>query len=508
MCQAAATVQVAPNHRWKDGVVPDADPEPVPLDALAGHAASVRIAVVGGGVAGLVAALECAKVGMHVTVFEAADRLGGTARTVEIDGLPVDLGADSLTPALDGRLRDLGLGDALVAPVTETRWVAGIPGVDAAPLPDDAVLGIPENMFSDACRRILGTGGAWRAYIDRLRPPLTIGHEQDLAKLVRTRMGQKVLDRLVAPLTYGVFGTTPDRIDVDLAAPGLNAALTRIGSLSGAVAAVRGDVGSGIRGLAGGMSQLVAALVQRLGVLDVDIRLDAAVTAIERAGGSWVVATAADEHDATGDTEGPAIFDAVVVACDERAARRLLAPVAPDLDAATDATDDIETIALVVDAPALDDHPRGAEVVTAPGTHRARSALHLSAKWGWLAHRAGAGRHVVRLSFDGALTAGMSDADALVLAREEASALFGIALAPDAVRGSHRARFTPAPTRAVRGRIAAATRARNAIEAVPRLAAAGAWLAGSGLAQVIPDAVATADRLRRRALFGDDDASA
>ena len=48
---------------------------------------------------------------------------------------------------------------------------------DAAALPDDSVLGIPENMFSDASRRILGTGGAWRAYVDRLRPPLTIGHE-------------------------------------------------------------------------------------------------------------------------------------------------------------------------------------------------------------------------------------------------------------------------------------------------------------------------------------------
>jgi oxygen-dependent protoporphyrinogen oxidase len=55
----------------------------------------------------------------------------------------------------------------------------------------------------------------------------------------------------------------------------------------------------------------------------------------------------------------------------------------------------------------------------------------------------------------------------------------------------------------VTGRRRLATQARNAIEAVPRLAATGAWLSGSGLAQVADDAAATADRLRRRALFSD-----
>ncbi|QAY61699.1 FAD-binding protein [Microbacterium protaetiae] len=455
----------------------------------------MHIAVIGGGVAGLVAALECAKVGTRVTVFEASDQLGGAARTVELDGLPVDMGADSLTPALDDRLRDLGLGDALGVPETETRWVAGVPGVDAAPLPDDTVLGIPENMFSDASRRILGTGGAWRAYMDRLRPPLTIGHEQDLAKLVRTRMGQKVLDRLVAPLTAGVFGTTPDRIDVDLAAPGLNAALTRTGSLSGAVAAVRSDE-SGVRGLVGGMARLVDALAQRLALLEVEVRTQAAVTSIERSGDEWVVSVDAPEA-----TDAATTFDAVIVACDESAARRLLAPVVTDLDAAAQTAAEIETVALVVDAPALDNRPRGAEIVTVPGSHRARSALHLTAKWGWLAHRAGVGRHVIRVSFDATLTAELNDDELIALACDEASTLFGTTVDPGAVRASWRTRLSVTPPRAVRGQVDAAARVRRAVEAVPHLAATGAWLSGSGLAQVAPDAAAAADRLRRSMLF-------
>ncbi|UUT34513.1 FAD-dependent oxidoreductase [Microbacterium elymi] len=111
--------------------------EPIPLDQLADQAGAVRLAVVGGGIAGLVAALECAKVGLSVTVYEAADRLGGTVRTVDLDGIPADTGADSFSArggAVAALVADLGLSEAVIAPVTETRWVSGIEGgTDAAP---------------------------------------------------------------------------------------------------------------------------------------------------------------------------------------------------------------------------------------------------------------------------------------------------------------------------------------------------------------------------------------
>ena len=88
-------------------------------------------------------------------------------------------------------------------------------------------------------RRIIGWRGTWRAYLDRLRPPLTIGQERSLGRLVRTRMGEPVLDRMVAPLSLGAFSIHPDDVDVEIVAPGLNAALTRTGTLAGAVTQVR-----------------------------------------------------------------------------------------------------------------------------------------------------------------------------------------------------------------------------------------------------------------------------
>ena len=65
------------------------------LDSIAEHAHETRVVVVGGGVAGLVAALQCAKVGMQVTVLEASDRLGGVVRETEVAGLRLDAGAES-----------------------------------------------------------------------------------------------------------------------------------------------------------------------------------------------------------------------------------------------------------------------------------------------------------------------------------------------------------------------------------------------------------------------------
>ena len=55
----------------------DAVTAPEPLQDLVAHAHDTRVVVIGGGIAGLVSAWECAKVGMTVTLVEASDRLGG-----------------------------------------------------------------------------------------------------------------------------------------------------------------------------------------------------------------------------------------------------------------------------------------------------------------------------------------------------------------------------------------------------------------------------------------------
>src|SRR5690606_2219858 len=119
---------------------------------IAARAAAQHVVVIGGGIGGLVAARECARLGMRVTVLEAADALGGSIRSIDLDGVTLDAGAESFATR-GGHVRalveELGLADAVVAPEGGGAWLSGIPGAPDAPLPKGGLLGIPVNPFQD-----------------------------------------------------------------------------------------------------------------------------------------------------------------------------------------------------------------------------------------------------------------------------------------------------------------------------------------------------------------------
>jgi oxygen-dependent protoporphyrinogen oxidase len=311
-----------------------------------------------------------------------------------------------------------------------------------------------------------------------------------------------VLGYLVAPVTTGVYSSHPDDIDVDVAAPGLNSALTRAGSLAGAVALLRGDrtatPGAAIEGIDGGVYRLVDALRRRLGELEAQVHTGAPVDSVERTSDGWKVSAAG---------RAPEIADAVIVATPEAAARRLLGTVVPDLGTtAPRPGPDVHVVTLVLDAPALDAKPRGTGVLTVAGARAAKALTHSTAKWPWLADRVPVGWHVVRVSFgsqgEPPATAGLSTRDAAALALAEASALLGVPLAPSQLVDARLEPYGQAQPASVLGRNEAAAAARGMIHRVDGLAATGAWLSGTGLAQVVPDAIAEAERVRQSALWG------
>jgi oxygen-dependent protoporphyrinogen oxidase len=347
-------------------------------------------------------------------------------------------------------------------------------------------------------------------------------------------MGAKVRDRLVAPLTVDRFGLDPDDVDVEIAAPGLSTALTRTGWLGGAVADVRvGATGSAIEGLEGGMPQLVAAMERRLAERGATVYTGARAISLARAGAAWTVGLAAAEDDPGSTVVERAPFDrlsdrerdetplppdgllpadlpadAVIVATDEDAARALLAPALgvpgfADVAAAGIAR---EVVTLVVDAPELDSAPRGAHVHAVPGALRATGLVHETARWEWLAREAGPGRHVLRVAFGAPgvapATATLSDAAAAGVAVAEASALLGVRVDERALVSAHRAAYTLVPPASALGHRDRTAAVRATVARAHGIAAVGAWLSGSGLAQVVADARDETDRLRRQVLWG------
>jgi oxygen-dependent protoporphyrinogen oxidase len=210
------------------------------------------------------------------------------------------------------------------------------------------------------------------------------------------------------------------------------------------------------------------------------------------------------------DLEGGTLLeaDAVVIATESAAALPLLAEADPSLAELArlewPAASTVELVTLVLDAPALDAAPRGTGMLVAetvdPERIAAKALTHASAKWPWLARRLPAGRHVLRLSYGragvGSPIEGMDDSAVLARSLRDASALLDIPLSESMVVGWTRKRWVnalPFAAAGERDRIAAV---RDAVGGVPGLEVTGSWLAGTGLASVVPDARGAAARVR------------
>lgn len=88
-----------------------------------------RIAVIGGGLAGLAAAYALQRRGAAVTLYESEDRVGGRAITDEVDGVSVDAGAQLFAAGYErflGLAREVGLGSRLArVPGRDALWRDG-----------------------------------------------------------------------------------------------------------------------------------------------------------------------------------------------------------------------------------------------------------------------------------------------------------------------------------------------------------------------------------------------
>lgn len=192
--------------------------------------------VTGRSIAALLAALDLAEVGLRVGL--AADERVGEPPVAPVrdpDGIVTEFlnrvaapiaGTDAAPAA--GALPRVS---APVAPLLQDRTGAWAP--QATP----AVLGIPASPLATEAVRLLGTGAAIRAYLDRIMPLLAVGKAKTLGPLVRKRVGARALERLIEPEVRERYGVGADEVEVALAAPGLNEALSRVGSLTGAALA-------------------------------------------------------------------------------------------------------------------------------------------------------------------------------------------------------------------------------------------------------------------------------
>lgn len=455
-------------------------------DTRTGH-----VVVIGGGIAGLAAAHRLLDTGARVTVLEASDRLGGKLLPGEIEGVRVDLGAESMLarrPEAVALAREVGLADRLQPPATATAaiWTRGA----LRPMPKGHVMGVPGD--ASALSGVLSDEGLRRIEQDRDLPPTEVGDDVAVGEYVAVRLGREVVDRLVEPLLGGVYAGDAYRISMRSAVPQLFEAARAHDSLTEGVRAIQSraarnqQTGPVFMGIEGGVGELPLAVAESVRARGGEIRTGTPVTELRRAAEGWQVGTGEQTIDA----------DAVVVAVPAYAAAALLGVEAPAA-AAELAGVEYASMALMTLAyrRGETDLPEGSGFLVPPvDGHTIKASTFASRKWGWIAEedpdllvlRTSVGRYGETEILK------REDAELIELSRHDLRAATGLAAQPVATRVT---RWHDGLPQYPVGHHARVARIREHVSKLPGLAVCGAAYDGVGIPACIASAYAAVDQL-------------
>jgi oxygen-dependent protoporphyrinogen oxidase len=459
--------------------------------------AASRVAVVGAGISGLAAAYRLRTLlgpTAEIVLVDGSRRLGGALRTVELGGVALDVGAEAFLirrPEALRLVKDLGLGGQLRYPTPVAPTVRA--GGRTVPLPPRTVLGLPATA-ADVAGLLSAPAVAQVAAEPTTALCWEPGQDAAVGMLLRERVGDELVDRLVDPLLGGVYAGRADALGLRATLPGVAAALDHgAGSLLAAASAVLspGLPASGAPSppvfgtLHGGLSVVVDALVAAAAVR---LQLGLPVRELARTPDGWRLVLGS-----AGQTEH-LDADAVLLAVPAPALRRLLADPLPLASAAAGRVEvaSCAVVGLALPLAAAQALPEASGVLVAASEPLLVKAFTFSGrKW---AHARSAEVLLIRASLGRHGEARMlqrDDAELLDAVRADLAALTGITARPVSTVvarwGGGLPQYAP-------GHLDAVAVLEREVAACAGLAVAGATLHGVGL----PACIATADAAARR----------
>ncbi len=163
--------------------------------------------IIGAGISGLVVAHRLKKAGRGVLLIEGGDRAGGVIQSRDVEGFLIECGPNSLRGAheLLDLVEELNLTDELItADPRAPAYVYADGRLHAVPMSPPAL--VKTKLISNSAKLRL------------LREPFIKARresgEESIASFVRRRLGDEILERMVAPFLSGVYAGDAEELSV------------------------------------------------------------------------------------------------------------------------------------------------------------------------------------------------------------------------------------------------------------------------------------------------------
>jgi protoporphyrinogen/coproporphyrinogen III oxidase len=287
-----------------------------------------RIAIIGGGMAGVTTAYELAQqarngAAVRAVLFEASPRLGGIVETVREGGFVMECGPDAWVtekPWVRELAIELGLGDEVIASKDAGRKTYVLSDNRLQAMPDGMRMMVPADLDALDGSELFSVEAkqAYRDEVGRADELKAAAPQWDesVGDFVQRHFGEEVLEKIGAPLLSGVFGGDVTKLSVQAVMAPFVAMEREYGSLITALrtraAAKSPAIFTTLRsGLGSLVDRMIAAIPAEW------IRLNAAVRFVSCGEEGWLIGTAKEVER----------FDAVMMAAPVDVARSLLEPV-------------------------------------------------------------------------------------------------------------------------------------------------------------------------------------
>lgn len=228
-----------------------------------------RVAVIGGGIAGLAAAQRLAEAQVSCTVLERDHRPGGKIVSQQVGGFLVEGGPDSFLSSKPGAValaRSLGIDGLLHGTDPAHRGTFVKRQGHLHPLPEGITGLVPSRLASLLTTRLLSPTGRIRAGLEAF-VPRGGGGDESIAQFASRRFGLEAYQWVVEPLLSGVYAGDGERLSLSATFPQLARAERDAGGVLRSTWRTRGTPHGergGFLSFPDGVEQLVRSTVARL----------------------------------------------------------------------------------------------------------------------------------------------------------------------------------------------------------------------------------------------------